>query len=182
MPLTSLIMASHHMKSTHFDNFDIDGAANLMARKIVSFDAEFEKRMKFHTCDKMEVKKKLGEYDCIFLATLVGMSKVEKMKFLGHIWQYMKDGGVLLVRSANGARAFLYPVIEENELMESEVLSLFHPTNDRQSKRLNLSHSLHRLGRGWEVNARFGFQWPGQKLLATEVPSGKTSQCDVCFS
>ncbi|KAJ0091140.1 hypothetical protein Patl1_14299 [Pistacia atlantica] len=130
MPLTSLIMASHHMKSTHFDNFDIDGAANLVARKIVSSDAEFEKRMKFHTCDIMEVKEKLGEYDCIFLAALVGMSKAEKMKFLGHIRQYMRDGGVLLVRSANGARAFLYPVIEENELMEFEVLSIFHPTND----------------------------------------------------
>ncbi|KAJ0030499.1 hypothetical protein Pint_14163 [Pistacia integerrima] len=74
MPLTSLIMASHHMKSTHFDNFDIDGKANHMARKIVS-DTEFEKRMKFHTCDILEVKKKLGEYDCIFLAALFGMSK-----------------------------------------------------------------------------------------------------------
>ncbi|KAJ0091615.1 hypothetical protein Patl1_14313 [Pistacia atlantica] len=63
MPLTSLIMASHHMKSTHFDNFDMDEAANHVARKIVSSDAEFEKRMKFHTCDIMEVKEKLGEYD-----------------------------------------------------------------------------------------------------------------------
>ncbi|KAJ0016406.1 hypothetical protein Pint_10597 [Pistacia integerrima] len=52
----------------------------------------------------------------------------------------------------------------------------------RQSKSLNLSHSLHRPSRGWEVNARFEFQCPGQKLLTTEVPSGKTSQCDVCFS
>ncbi|XP_031250846.1 nicotianamine synthase 3-like [Pistacia vera] len=130
MPLTSLIMASHHMKSTHFDNFDMDEAANHVARKIVSSDAEFEKRMKFHTCDIMEVKEKLGEYDCIFLAALVGMSKEEKVKILGHIRKYMKDGGVLLVRSANGARAFLYPVVEENELMEFEVLSIFHPTND----------------------------------------------------
>ncbi|KAJ0030298.1 hypothetical protein Pint_14155 [Pistacia integerrima] len=117
------------MKSTHFDNFDIDGKANHMARKIVS-DTEFEKRMKFHTCDILEVKKKLGEYDCIFLAALFGMSKEEKMKILGHIRNYMKDGGVLLVRSANGARAFLCPVVEENELMEFEVLSIFHPTND----------------------------------------------------
>ncbi|XP_031250897.1 nicotianamine synthase-like [Pistacia vera] len=130
MPLTSLIMASHHMKSTHFDNFDIDEAANYVARKIVSSNAEFEKRMKFHTSDIMEVKEKLGEYDCIFLAALVGMSKEETVKILGHIRKYMKDGGVLLVRSANGARAFLYPVVEENELMEFEVLSIFHATKD----------------------------------------------------
>ncbi|KAJ0030496.1 hypothetical protein Pint_14164 [Pistacia integerrima] len=105
-------------------------AANHVARKIVSSDAEFEKRMKLHTCDIMEVKEKLGEYDCIFLAADVRMSKEEKVKILGHIRKYMKDGGVLLVRSANGARAFLYPVVEENELMEFEVLSVFHPTND----------------------------------------------------
>ncbi|KAJ0030498.1 hypothetical protein Pint_14162 [Pistacia integerrima] len=117
MPLTSLIMASHHMKSTHFDNFDIDEAANYVARKIVSSNAEFEKRMKFHTSDIMEVKEKL-------------VSKEETVKILGHIRKYMKDGGVLLVRSANGARAFLYPVVEENELMEFEVLSIFHATND----------------------------------------------------
>lgn len=130
MPLTSLIMASHHMKSTHFDNFDIDEAANHVARKIVSSDSQFEKRMKFQTCDIMEVKEKLGEYDCIFLAALVGMSKEEKVKILGHIRKYMQAGGVLLVRSANGARAFLYPVVEENELLDFEVLSIFHPTND----------------------------------------------------
>ncbi|KAJ0030299.1 hypothetical protein Pint_14154 [Pistacia integerrima] len=105
-------------------------AANHVARKIVSSDAEFEKRMKLHTCDIMEVKEKLGEYDCIFLAADVRMSKEEKVKILGHIRKYMKDGGVLLVRSANGARAFLHPVVEENELMEFEVLSVFHPTND----------------------------------------------------
>ncbi|KAK2646339.1 hypothetical protein Ddye_021534 [Dipteronia dyeriana] len=38
MPLTSIIMASQHMKSTHFDNFDIDEAANDVALKIVPFD------------------------------------------------------------------------------------------------------------------------------------------------
>ncbi|KAJ0091130.1 hypothetical protein Patl1_14297 [Pistacia atlantica] len=117
MPLTSLIMASHHMKSTHCDNFDIDEAANHVARKIVSSDAEFEKMMKFLTCGIMEVKEKLGEYDC-------------RVKILGHIRKYMEYGGVLLVRSANGARAFFYPVVEENELMAFEVLSIFHPTND----------------------------------------------------
>ncbi|KAL5773145.1 hypothetical protein ACOSQ2_013069 [Xanthoceras sorbifolium] len=130
MPLTSIIMASHHMKSTHFDNFDIDEAANDVAGRIVASDAEFVKRMKFLTQDIMDVKEKLGEYDCICLAALVGMSKKDKMKILGHISKYMKAGGALLVRSAKGARAFLYPVVEEYDLLDFEVLSIFHPTND----------------------------------------------------
>ncbi|OAY31902.1 nicotianamine synthase [Manihot esculenta] len=130
MPLTSLVMATHHLKATHFDNFDLDEAANDVARQMVASDGELEKRMKFETCDVMEMREKLGEYDCIFLAALVGMSKEEKVKILGHIRKYMKKGGILLVRSANGARAFLYPVVEEPDLVGFEVLSIFHPTND----------------------------------------------------
>ncbi|GAY37129.1 hypothetical protein CUMW_026670 [Citrus unshiu] len=129
MPLTSIILASQHMKSTHFDNIDIDETANNLARRIVSSDDEIEKRMKFLTCDIMEVKEKLGEYDCIILAALAG-NEEEKAKILGHIRKYMKEGGVLLVRSAKGARAFLYPVVEEHELFDFKVLSIFHPTND----------------------------------------------------
>ncbi|XP_031257953.1 nicotianamine synthase-like [Pistacia vera] len=130
MPLTSIILATHHMKSTHFDNFDIDEAANDVARRIVATDAELEKRMKFLTCDIMEVKEKLGEYDCILLAALTGMTKEEKVKILEHIKKYMKNGGVLLVRSAKGAKAFLYLVVEEDDLLDFEVLSIFYPIND----------------------------------------------------
>jgi nicotianamine synthase len=106
MPLSSIILATHHMESTQFDNFDIDEKANEVASKIVASDKALEKRMKFVTQDIMEVKEKLGQYDCIFLAALVGMSRGEKMKVLGHIRKYMKEGGVLLVRSAKGSRAF----------------------------------------------------------------------------
>ncbi|KAJ6765709.1 NICOTIANAMINE SYNTHASE [Salix purpurea] len=130
LPLTSFIMATHHMKLTHFDNFDIDEAANDVARQIVASDHELEKRMKFETGDITEVQEKLSEYDCIFLAALVGMSKVDKVKILGHIRKYMKEGGVLLVRSAKGARAFLYPVVEEQDVLGFELLSIYHPTND----------------------------------------------------
>ncbi|XP_065872422.1 nicotianamine synthase-like [Euphorbia lathyris] len=130
MPLTSFVMATHHLKSSHFDNYDIDEVANDVARQIVSSDDDLEKRMKFVTCDIMEVKEKLREYDCIFLAALVGMSIEEKLKIIEHIKKYMKEGGVLLVRSADGARAFLYSVIDENDLAGFQLLSIFHPKND----------------------------------------------------
>ncbi|KAK9905323.1 hypothetical protein M0R45_000295 [Rubus argutus] len=130
MPLTSIVMATHHMKSTHFDNFDIDDKANEVARRIVASDAELEKRMKFETRDIMKVRERLAEYDCIFLAALVGMNKEDKVKILGHIRKHMKEGSVLLVRSAKGARAFLYPVIEEHDLLGFELLTIFHPNNE----------------------------------------------------
>ncbi|RWR90123.1 nicotianamine synthase-like protein [Cinnamomum micranthum f. kanehirae] len=130
MPLTSIIMATHHMKSTHFINYDVDESANILARQLIAMDDDLEKRMEFKTCDIMDVKEELGSFDCIFLAALVGMSKEEKVGILDHIREYMKGGGILLVRSANGARAFLYPIIEEDDLHGFEVLSIFHPTND----------------------------------------------------
>ncbi|KAL6194394.1 PREDICTED: nicotianamine synthase-like [Fragaria vesca subsp. vesca] len=130
MPLTSIVMATHHMKSTHFDNFDIDDKANEVALRIVASDAELEKRMKFETRDIMKVRERLAEYDCIFLAALVGMNKEDKVKILGHIRKYMKEGSFLLVRSAKGARAFLYPVIEEHDLPGFELLTIFHPKNE----------------------------------------------------
>ncbi|KAF9614455.1 hypothetical protein IFM89_018691 [Coptis chinensis] len=130
MPLTSFILAIDHMQTSHFVNFDIDKSANDVARQIVASDAELESRMKFETADIMEVKDRLGEFDCIFLAALVGMDKKDKANILGHVRKYMKAGGVLLVRSANGARGFLYPVVDENDLAGFEILSIFHPIND----------------------------------------------------
>ncbi|XP_048228117.1 nicotianamine synthase-like [Ricinus communis] len=141
MPLTSIIMATHHLKLAQFDNFDIDESANEFARKIVGSNSDLQKRMKFETYDVMEVKEKLGEYDCIFLAALVGMTKEEKVKIIRHIRKYMKEGGILLVRSANGARAFLYPVVDYKDLVGFEFLSIFHPTNDVINSVLSIRRS-----------------------------------------
>lgn len=125
-------MAKIHMKSTHFDNFDIDGSANEVASRIVNSDMEFAKRVRFRTCDVMEVKEELGDYDVVFLAALVGISRDEKIKIVGHLRKYMKEGGGLVVRSARGGGGFIYPMVEEVDLLgfEFEFLSVFHPTSD----------------------------------------------------
>ncbi|KAM7472819.1 hypothetical protein LguiA_011002 [Lonicera macranthoides] len=130
MPLTSIVLAMNHMKSTMFDNFDIDESANYVASQLVASDCELQKRMKFETRDVMEVKEEFEEYECIFLAALVGVNKEDKVKIIEHLRKYMKKGGVLLVCSAKGARAFLYPVVEEDDMNGFELLSIYHPNND----------------------------------------------------
>ncbi|KAE9590226.1 hypothetical protein Lal_00027880 [Lupinus albus] len=127
MPLSSILMATNHMESTHFDNFDIDDKANEVARRIVASDAELEKRMKFETQNIMEVKERLGQYDCIILAALVGMNREEKVKIIGHIRMYMKEEGFLVVRSAKGARTFIYPFVEDRDFVDFELLATFQP-------------------------------------------------------
>ncbi|KAL7598679.1 nicotianamine synthase [Lactuca sativa] len=130
LPLTSIVLASYHLKETTFHNYDIDSLANSMASCLVAPDPDLSRRMIFHTTDIMDVTDELKTYDVIFLAALVGMDIVEKLKVVQHLAAYMTPGSILMLRSAHGARAFLYPVVEPQDLRGFEVLSVFHPDDD----------------------------------------------------
>ncbi|GLU08501.1 hypothetical protein SLE2022_254090 [Rubroshorea leprosula] len=130
LPLSSIILATNHLKTTSFHNYDIDPSANAKALQLVSPDPDLSKRMFFHTTDIMNVLGDLKEHEVIFLAALVGMDWEEKARIIQHLAAHMSSGSILLLRSAHGARAFLYPVIDPNDLQGFEVLSIFHPTDD----------------------------------------------------
>ncbi|KAJ4956834.1 hypothetical protein NE237_013617 [Protea cynaroides] len=130
LPLTSIVLASHHLRTTTFHNYDIDGSANSLAHHLVSSDPDLSQRMFFHTTDIMDVSTALKNYEVIFLAALVGMSKDEKAVFIDHLAKHMAPGALLMLRGAHGARAFLYPVIDPCDLRGFEVLSIFHPTDE----------------------------------------------------
>ncbi|CAI9287229.1 unnamed protein product [Lactuca saligna] len=116
LPLTSIVLASYHLKETTFHNYDIDSLANAMASCLVAPDPDLSRRMIFHTTDIMDVTDELKKYDVIFLAALVGMDIDEKLKVVQHLAAYMTPGSILMLRSAHGARAFLYPVVDPQDL------------------------------------------------------------------
>ncbi|XP_071715990.1 nicotianamine synthase-like [Rutidosis leptorrhynchoides] len=130
LPLTSIVLASYHLKETTFHNYDIDPLANSMASRLVSPDPDLSKRIIFFTIDILNVRDELKDYDVVFLAALVGMDMNEKIKVVQHLAKYMAPGSILMLRSAHGARAFLYPVIDIKDLVGFEVLSVFHPDDD----------------------------------------------------
>lgn len=131
LPLTSIVLAQYHLPETQFDNYDLDQSANEMAARLVVPDPDLSARMQFHTKDVMSLEKEeLEEYDVVFLAALVGMDKEEKVKVIHHLAKNMAPGSTLMVRSAHGARAFLYPVVDPDDLCGFEVLSVFHPTDE----------------------------------------------------
>ncbi|KAI5658568.1 hypothetical protein M9H77_27361 [Catharanthus roseus] len=131
LPLTSIVLASNHLPSTIFHNYDVDPSANLLASRLISSDPNLSKRMFFHTTDIMNVgPNTLKEYDVVFLAALVGMDKEAKIKVIEHLGKNMANGAILMLRSAHGARAFLYPVVDVCDLRGFEVLSVFHPTDE----------------------------------------------------
>jgi nicotianamine synthase len=130
LPLTSIVLALHHLPSSRFDNYDFDPAANAMARLLVAPHHELARRMAFLDAEVEKVTAELREYDVVFLAALVGIERAEKARVVKHLGQHMAPGAVLLLRSAHGARAFLYPVVEVEDLPGFDVLSVVHPTDE----------------------------------------------------
>nr|POE58863.1 nicotianamine synthase [Quercus suber]POF04639.1 nicotianamine synthase [Quercus suber] len=129
LPLTSIVLASKHLPNTTFHNMilTLKPIHRLLA---YSSDSDLSKRMFFHTNDIMNETNALKDYEVVFLAALVGMDKEDKVKFVDHLARYMAPGALLMLRSAHGARAFLYPVLDPCDLRGFEVLSVFPPTNE----------------------------------------------------
>ncbi|KAJ7973270.1 nicotianamine synthase-like [Quillaja saponaria] len=130
LPLTSIVLASNHLTTTSFHNYDVDPLANSSALRLVSSHPDLSKRMIFHTNDIMNVSHALKDYEVVFLAALVGMDIEEKIRVIDHLAKHMAPGALLMLRSAHGARAFLYPVVDSCDLRGFEVLSVFHPTDE----------------------------------------------------
>ncbi|GLJ41008.1 hypothetical protein SUGI_0848990 [Cryptomeria japonica] len=138
LPLTSIVLAMHHLKSAAFDNYDIDAGANNVASKLVrshnEYDSSLSQRMSFITCDILRVGgERLGRYDVVFVAALVGLRREEKMEVLKHIGKHIKSGALVVIRRTRGGRAFLYPVVDEEDVVTHSglrLLSVVHPTNE----------------------------------------------------
>jgi nicotianamine synthase len=131
LPLTSIVLATNHLTATSFHNYDINPIANELASRLVETDPDLSNRMFFHTADIMDLTSdEIKDYEVIFLAALVGMSKEEKIKIIEHLGKFMAPGALLMLRSAHGARAFLYPVVDPCDLKGFQVLSVYHPTDE----------------------------------------------------
>ncbi|KAM0850109.1 hypothetical protein ACQ4PT_053304 [Festuca glaucescens] len=134
LPFSSLFLATNHLRGTRFDNYDRCGASNDRARRLVAAaEEDVRARMAFHTADVADLTaEELGAYDVLFLAALVGMASEEKAEAIAHLGKRMADGAALVVRSAHGARAFLYPVVELDDIRRGgfEVLAVYYPTGD----------------------------------------------------
>uniref|UniRef100_A0A6N2KMV2 Nicotianamine synthase n=1 Tax=Salix viminalis TaxID=40686 RepID=A0A6N2KMV2_SALVM len=129
--LVQTCMSQCHVDITELNERDQAMRSNAKAIQLVSSDSELSKRMFFHTADIMNVSSSFKQYEVVFLAALVGMDKEEKVRVIKHLSGHMAHGALLLLRSANGARAFLYPFIDPcHDLQGFEVLSVFHPRDD----------------------------------------------------
>lgn len=132
LPLTSILLASIHLPTTTFHNYDLDSLANSNASRLVESHPNLSSRVLFHTADILDVSDGLAHCQVVYLAALVGMAKEDKVRVIRHLANHMAPGAILMVRSAHGARAFLYPVVDTCDLQFQgfHVLTVFHPTDD----------------------------------------------------
>ncbi|KAF7037439.1 hypothetical protein CFC21_112807 [Triticum aestivum] len=132
LPFSSFVLAARHLPDTMFDNYDLCGAANDRASKLFRADTDVGARMSFHTADVADLAGELAKYDVVFLAALVGMAAEDKAKVIAHLGAHMADGAALVVRSAHGARGFLYPIVDPQDITLGgfEVLAVCHPDDD----------------------------------------------------
>ncbi|XP_026452232.1 nicotianamine synthase-like [Papaver somniferum] len=130
LPLSSILLASNHLRNTSFQSYDFDESANYLATRLVSVDPDLSKRMFFHTTDILNVSDELSDYEVVFLGALVGINKNDKVKVINHLAKYMAPNSILMLRSAHGARGFIYPIVDLTDLKGFEVLQVFHPTNE----------------------------------------------------
>ncbi|XP_044980128.1 probable nicotianamine synthase 3 [Hordeum vulgare subsp. vulgare] len=132
LPFSSFVLAARHLPDTMFDNYDLCGAANDRASKLFRADTDVGARMSFHTADVADLASELAKYDVVFLAALVGMAAEDKAKVIVHLGAHMADGAALVVRSAHGARGFLYPIVDPQDIGRGgfEVLAVCHPDDD----------------------------------------------------
>ncbi|BAF22621.1 nicotianamine synthase 3 [Oryza sativa Japonica Group] len=132
LPLSSLVLAARHLPAASFHNYDICADANRRASRLVRADRDLSARMAFHTSDVAHVTTDLAAYDVVFLAALVGMAAEEKARMVEHLGKHMAPGAALVVRSAHGARGFLYPVVDPEEIRRGgfDVLAVHHPEGE----------------------------------------------------
>ncbi|KAF7062793.1 hypothetical protein CFC21_069354 [Triticum aestivum] len=132
LPFSSFVLAARHLPNTMFGNYDLCGAANDRASKLFRADKDMGARMSFHTADVADLAGELATYDVVFLAALVGMAAEDKAKVIAHLGTHMADGAALVVRSAHGARGFLYPIVDPQDITLGgfEVLAVCHPDDD----------------------------------------------------
>lgn len=71
-----------------------------------------------------------GKYDAVFLAAMVGLEATTKQSIIAAIGQQMKQGGLLVVRTAHGLRTLLYPPVDIDLIEGFDAQVVVQPLNE----------------------------------------------------
>lgn len=126
LPFTSLLLAERYGLTV--TNIDVDEEACVSGRTLAR-RLGLSDRLSFLRADAMACDD-LSEFDCVFLAALVGMNKREKRRLLRHLAAAMRPRSLLLVRSSQRLRALLYPEVDIHGMEPFVPLLEVHPHDE----------------------------------------------------
>jgi nicotianamine synthase len=107
LPMTALLLSRDYRLATTIVDKDAD-ALRLGAGVLQSLEPAPARAA---LCTDILDFTALAEYDFIHLAALAGVESETKARIIAHLWQWMRPGAFLLLRTAEGLRTLLYPPI-----------------------------------------------------------------------
>lgn len=134
LPLSPIMMYQELSKTTNpnmmMHNIDRDEESIAVSNRLLS-KLGIDHGFKQHVMDATDYSD-FANADLVVLGALVGQDVQEKMDFLAHIGNSMKQGSYLMARSAHSLRKLLYPSIEPHQVNACgfETMVVLHPYND----------------------------------------------------
>ncbi|GEK08454.1 nicotianamine synthase [Pseudoalteromonas sp. McH1-7] len=110
LPLTSLAL---HQAGLQVDNLDIQQDDLLLGKQVCDALASGNEMNFIH--NDICQQQNLAKYDVIWLAALVGDEQI-KNSIITHLFEQMRPGAQLVVRTAFNLRTLLYPSVDESGL------------------------------------------------------------------
>lgn len=136
LPLSPILMYQQLLSSSSdssnvmMHNIDRDAASITISNTLLQ-KLGIDHGFKQHVMNATDYAD-FGHSDLVVLGALVGQDVQEKMEFLACIGNSMRQGSLLMVRSAHSLRKLLYPSIEPYQVNACgfETLVVLHPFND----------------------------------------------------
>ena len=126
LPLSSILLARQY--GVYVDNLDNDADAVQASTKLVN-----------HLGLGDVIKTELGDaarydcygdYDAVFLASLVGLQSDQKQAIINRISEQMRPGSLLVVRTAHDLRTLLYPEVDIDSISGLKPQVVIQPLNE----------------------------------------------------
>lgn len=125
LPLTTYQMIV--MTDAQVDHIDVSHEALQISERVM---LQLGYAVKSIHADGALATLAVDQYDVILIAGLAGQNLTEKQAIIDNILPSLKSTGRIIVRSARGPRALLYPAILARSIRRVALLREYHPDDD----------------------------------------------------
>jgi nicotianamine synthase len=126
LPLSAILMAQQFGLTV--DSIDNDASAVDISTKLIN-RLGLGNALSIRQADAVSYEH-YGYYDAVFLASLVGLDPDAKQTIIATIQKQMKQGGLLIARTAHGLRTLLYPEIDIDLIKGLDAQVIIQPLNE----------------------------------------------------